>query len=76
MTSSQITLEVAARCRRDGGPLDTVEANDGRVKYVGAPYDALRYAKDLVFNPGFDGVILTTASGRVLDADAIKGARF
>lgn len=40
------------------------------------PHDALALAKDLVFNPGYAAVQLTTTSGRVLDAAAIQAAKF
>lgn len=40
------------------------------------PLDALAMAKDLVANPGYEAVTLTTVTGSVLDADAIKAARF
>lgn len=39
------------------------------------PYDALGMAKDLAWNNVQD-VTLTLASGRVLDAEAIKAAKF
>ena len=52
----------------------TVEAED--FETVLLPYDALAFAKDLVFNPGPTNVTLEYASGRILDAAAISSARF
>lgn len=70
------SLAAEARCRRDGGPLDSVETLDGRVIYTGSPYGALQVAKDMVYNPGTVKVQLRRTNGRILDEAAIRAARY
>lgn len=67
-----------ARCMTDGGPLDTVVAlapSGGGVEETLPPYDALRLAKDLVFN-GYIAVTLHRDDGRILGADDIANATY
>jgi hypothetical protein len=79
-TYAPAVAEAVARCRRDGGPLDVVRwtnPNGEQMESIGLPpYDALGLAKDLVWNQGPTAVTLTTATGRVLDEDAIAKASY
>lgn len=69
--------EAQARCRRDGGPLNTVDAPSlGDWSFTGSPYDALNVAKDIVWNGLADDVRLTTDEGRVMTRDEIAAARY
>lgn len=80
--SIEIQREAQARCRRDGGQLDTVilpgELPGGEPWwYIGSPYDALNVAKDIVFNAGADcGVRIETGDGRILTGSDIEKARY
>lgn len=64
--------EAQARCRRDGGPLDTVTFENGET-FVGSPYDALHVALGHRLN----GLPVTLDRGGVEYVDdAVLGLRF
>lgn len=82
-TSSGAALgEAIARLKADGVPFATVRwtnSDNGEHWYTKLPdYDALIFAKDLVFNAHrYSDVVLLLAGGRLLEGpEAIRAARF